>query len=144
MDIDPVVVSVWARLFRIQMTGLGRVEAALAEAGFPPLAWYDVLLELERAEAPLKPGALQDELLLAQSNLSRLLDRMERRDLIERAPDPNDGRSRLIVATAKGRALRRSMWTVYAKAIQEVVGQRLTREEAVVLDAGLKLLVRER
>src|ERR1700751_3913382 len=69
----------WARLIKAQRTALGSVEGALKAAGLPPLAWYDALLELERAGAPgLRPFELERAMLLEQYNLSRLLDRMER------------------------------------------------------------------
>ena len=53
------------------------VEAAVKAKGYPPLAWYDVLLELSREGGRrLRPVELEKELLVAQYNLSRLLDRM--------------------------------------------------------------------
>ena len=73
------IVQAWARLLKAERLALARVETALKQAGLPPLAWYDVLLELERAgEAGLRPFELERALLLAQYNLSRLLDRIER------------------------------------------------------------------
>jgi len=42
--------SAWARLLRVQQGLLVAVERDLKKAGFPPLAWYDALLELSRAE----------------------------------------------------------------------------------------------
>lgn len=129
-------ITAWARLVRAHDTILNGVEAALKAAGLPPLAWYDVLLELERAGTPLRPGALEGELLLAQYNLSRLLDRMAAAGVISRAPDPSDGRGRLVSLTQAGRDLRARMWPVYSHALQRAVGDRLTAGEAEAL-AGL-------
>jgi DNA-binding MarR family transcriptional regulator len=39
------------------------------------------------------------------SNISVLVDRLVERELVERRPDPNDGRVKLIAATDAGRAL---------------------------------------
>jgi hypothetical protein len=44
------VIRTWVRLVRAQQVVLSAVEAELKAGGFPPLAWYDVLLELSRAE----------------------------------------------------------------------------------------------
>jgi hypothetical protein len=41
------VTAAWIRL--IQSRVLDAVEQDLKKAGFPPLAWYDALLELSRA-----------------------------------------------------------------------------------------------
>lgn len=105
------------------------MEGALKGAGLPPLEWYDVLLELERG-GPLRPRDLQARLLLAQYNLSRLLDRLVAAGLIQRRPCPDDKRGYLVAATADGRALRERMWPVYAQGIQDAVGASLTLDES--------------
>ena len=37
--------AAWIRLMRVQSRVLDAVEQDLKKAGFPPLAWYDALLE---------------------------------------------------------------------------------------------------
>ena len=49
---------------------------------------------------------LRAQLRLSPSALSGLLDRMSRDGLVERRPDPHDGRAATIVLTAEGRAAR--------------------------------------
>jgi DNA-binding MarR family transcriptional regulator len=120
------------RLLRAQRCTLFSVERALKEAGCPPLEWYDVLLELERS-GPLRPRDLQARLLLQQSNLSRLLDRMEQAGAIERARCSDDARGQLVRPTPSGAVLRTRMWPVYAAAIQQAIGARLSSEEAAHL-----------
>jgi DNA-binding MarR family transcriptional regulator len=122
----------WSRLLRAHKAALGAVEAALKAAGLPPLEWYDVLLELDRGAA-LRPRDLQGRLVLAQYNLSRLLDRMVAAGLVTRLPCPQDGRGHLVELTPEGRALRAEMWPVYAEAIETAVGARLSQEEAAAL-----------
>ena len=94
-----------------------------------PLEWYDVLLELERG-GPLRPRDLQDRLLLAQYNLSRLLDRMEAEKLIARERCSEDARCQWVRPTAAGKALRQRMWPVYSDAIEQALGARLTAGQA--------------
>ncbi len=125
-------VAAWTRLLRAQRCTLVSVERALKDEGFPPLEWYDVLLELERG-GPLRPRDLQSRLLLAQSNLSRLLDRMEGAGAVARASCKEDARGQLVRLTTSGKALRAKMWKVYARAIQEVIGARLSGPEAATL-----------
>jgi DNA-binding MarR family transcriptional regulator len=132
----------WARLIKAQRTALGGVEGALKAAGLPPLAWYDVLLELERAGAPgLRPFELERAMLLEQYNLSRLLDRMERAGYVERQTCAEDGRGQIVAITPAGKAMRRRMWPVYAAAIQDAFGQHLTAKQAESLDALLGALI---
>ena len=131
------VIRAWARLVRAQQAVLAAVEADLKAAGFPPLAWYDVLLELSRAEKGLRPFALEQELLLAQYNLSRLLDRLERAGYLERRACPEDGRGQIVAITPSGRALVKRMWPTYRAAIARHVGAKLSEDDASHLAALL-------
>ncbi len=136
------VQTAWARLLRAHAAALGHVEAALKRAGLPPLAWYDVLLELERAAGGgLRPVELEARTLLPQYGLSRLIDRMAASGLVERRPCPEDGRGQLVGASDAGLRLRQRMWPVYAAAMQEAVGDRLSDPEAAELGKLLGRLV---
>jgi DNA-binding MarR family transcriptional regulator len=136
------VVLAWARLLKAERLALARVGAALQLAGLPPLAWYDVLLELERAgETGLRPFELEHALLLAQYNLSRLLERIEREGFIERAPCPQDGRGHVLRLTARGRSMRNAMWSIYARAIEAAVGSHLGKGEAETLSTLLGRII---
>ena len=128
------VIRAWARLVRAQQRALAAVEADLKAAGFPPLGWYDVLLELSRADGgELRPFALQEKLLLAQYNLSRLIDRLETAGHVERRTCPEDGRGQVVAITASGRALVKRMWPVYRAAVGRHVGAKLSEDEATRL-----------
>jgi DNA-binding MarR family transcriptional regulator len=128
-------VLAWSRLMRAHRAALGAAEQALRDAGMPALEWYDVLWELERA-GPLRPRDLQKRLLLAQYNLSRLLDRMAAAGLVERRGCPEDRRGLFVAATKDGVKLRRRMWPVYAEAIEAAIGAKLGEADAEAL-AGL-------
>src|SRR4051812_41951490 len=135
------VVRAWTRLVRAQHRVLGAVEADLRRAGFPPLAWYDALLELRRAPEGLRPYQLEARMLLAQYNLSRLVDRLEAAGHLARAPSPEDGRGQVLRITEGGRALLAAMWPAYAAAIARHVGARLTEAQAGRLAALLDRLL---
>lgn len=128
--------AAWVALLRAHRLAFGRVEADLKAAGFPPLAWYDALLELRREPEGLRAVDLEGRMLLAQYSISRLVERLERAGYLERRPDPQDGRVRLLVLTSAGGELLQAMWPVYAGAIERHIGTALKREEAQRL-AGL-------
>ena len=55
-------VKAWTRLVRARETVLGAIERDLKATDCPPLAWYDVLLELVRApKGPLRPFEIEKE-----------------------------------------------------------------------------------
>ncbi len=135
-------IRTWARLLKAQRIALGTVEGALKDAGLPPLVWYDVLLGVERAgETGVRPFELERAMLLAQYNLSRLLDRIEKEGYVERRTCPDDGRGQTLHVTERGRAIRRKMWPVYARAIESMIGQRLSAREAAELAETLGKII---
>lgn len=136
-ELSETAVRAWARLLRAQHAAQSHVEKALKDAGFPPLSWYDVLLELERGDkAGQRPFELERHLLLPQYGLSRLLDRIEAAGYLERRPCEDDARGQVVVITRAGRQLRRRIWPTYAAALKTAVSDRLTKKEQEAL-AGL-------
>lgn len=116
---------------RAQQIVLAAIEQDLKAAGLPPLGWYDVLLELARAEGGrLRPYEIEQRTLLAQHNLSRLLDRMEKAGLVLREVLSEDGRGRWVIITDAGRAMQARIWNVYAPAIQRHLGDKLDDAQA--------------
>jgi DNA-binding MarR family transcriptional regulator len=128
---SPAVVDAWASLVRAERALLDRVEESLKQAGLPPLDWYHVLHEVDRSpKGMMRQSGVQDKTQLAQYNVCRLVDRLEREGLLERHQCQLDGRSNVLVITAKGRELRRAMWPIYADAIAQHFGARLSQPEA--------------
>jgi DNA-binding MarR family transcriptional regulator len=143
MDVpNQTVIGAWVRLMKAQQMALSHIERALKAAKLPPLVWYDVLLEVERAgPAGLRPFELERAMLLAQYNLSRLVDRIELAGYVARQTCEDDGRGQLIVITPEGQALRNRMWPIYAGAIETAVGSKLTADEAAALEGLLGGLI---
>ena len=70
---------------------------------------YDVLYTLSKCPEPIRISELNRHVLLSQPALSRLVDRLADRGLVERRPDPADGRSvRLALTRPAGRCSTRS------------------------------------
>lgn len=138
MPSEPAVAA-FVRLVRAQRCVVLGIERAVKDAGFPPIEWYDVLWEVER-DGPSRPRDIQSRLLFPQSNLSRLLDRIEAAGLVERDSCKDDARGQLVHITAAGKALRKRMWKAHAAAIQDLIGTRLTDAQASQLAALLDRL----
>ena len=69
-----------------------------------PLTQYEVLIHLDRAPGRrLRMSELASSVLLSQSGITRLVDRMERDGLVAREPCPGDRRGLLARLTAEGR-----------------------------------------
>jgi DNA-binding MarR family transcriptional regulator len=66
---------------------------------------FDVLTALRRAGSPyeLSPGELMAQTLVSSGTMTNRIDRLEQRGLVERRPDPADGRGVRVRLTARGR-----------------------------------------
>jgi DNA-binding MarR family transcriptional regulator len=76
---------------------------------------YDVLYTLSKCPGPQRLGDLGRHVLLSQPALSRLVDRLAERGLVERCPDPADGRGVRLTLTAAGRDLQRGIGRRHAR-----------------------------
>ncbi|WP_193185893.1 MarR family winged helix-turn-helix transcriptional regulator [Nisaea sediminum] len=136
--------TAWVRLVRASERILQRVESALKSDGLPPLAWYDLLLEVKRAEPDgLRPYQLQSRMLIPQYNMSRLVDRMAKAGVIERRTCAEDGRGQVICLTDDGLALQQRMWPVYRSVLEREVGGRMDEAGALELAALLAPLAED-
>src|SRR5262245_34052594 len=139
-DPSDTVVDAWIALNRAQQGALLKIERGFRDAGLPPSAWYDVLWELEKTGAAgLRPFEIERRRLIAQSNISRLIDRLAEAGYVARAPCEEDGRGQRVVITKAGREMRKRMWPVYARAIGEAVGRVSEREATMLANLLAKL-----
>lgn len=76
---------------------------------------YDVLYALAKAAGPVRLGELHRRVLLSQPALSRLVDRLVARGLVERCDDPGDGRAVRISLTASGRERQKEVGREHAR-----------------------------
>ena len=126
--------AAWIRLMRVQSRVLDTVEQDLKKAGFPPLAWYDALVELSRAPAgELRPVELERHMLIPQYSASRLIDRLVDEGLAVRRECKVDKRGQFVEITEAGRDLQKRMWGAYSAAIEKYVGSKLSDTDAVKL-----------
>lgn len=138
---SPEATEAWSRLMRVQGRVLGAVEQDLKKAGFPPLAWYDALLELSRAPGgEMRPVELERQMLIPQYSTSRLIDRLVEEGLAVRRECERDKRGQYVEITDTGRELQKCMWGAYAAAIERHIGSKLSDTDAATLSGLLDRL----
>jgi DNA-binding MarR family transcriptional regulator len=112
--------AAWQAFLRAHSTMLRRISRDLEDAELPPLGWYDVIAALRDAQDnQLRQVELAEQVLLSNSGLSRLLDRMEKAGVVERRSCTTDRRSFYIGLTVEGEDLHERMWPVYARGVAE-------------------------
>ncbi|MET4588718.1 MarR family winged helix-turn-helix transcriptional regulator [Arthrobacter sp. 754] len=119
----------WESLFRAQVAVMRKLQAGPA---FREVAVneYDVLFTLSRCPSGwLRLNELNDHVLLSQSSLSRLVERLEKRGLVDRMPAPDDRRGVLLKLTEEGAALQKEIGRAHVRDISSLVGPALTAAE---------------
>jgi DNA-binding MarR family transcriptional regulator len=131
-------VAAWRALLLAQNAVLKAIEADLAAAGQIPLTWYDVLLELNAApRRRLRMQQLASRVVLSRTRVSRLVDELVTAGLVERLPDPADGRASLASITRPGRAGLRRAAPVYLAGIERYFTRHLSQREKQTLTTAL-------
>ncbi|TLM85095.1 MarR family winged helix-turn-helix transcriptional regulator [Pseudarthrobacter sp. NamE5] len=119
----------WESLFRTQVAVMRRLQSGPAFRKLP-VNEYDVLFTLSRCPSGwLRLNELNDHVLLSQSSLSRLVERLEKRGLVARMPAPEDGRGVLLKLTDEGRELQKEIGREHIRDISALVTPALTPEE---------------
>lgn len=112
-----LALEAWENLFRAQHELFAEFASDFVDRDITQ-AEYDVLLTVTRS--PDMTARLRDvttHMLISQPSVSRLVDRMVVRELLTKAPDPDDGRGSLLTATEKGAAAFRTLGIAHGRSI---------------------------
>ena len=103
----PEQVAAWQSLARAMDAATRSQEATLDGTGLD-VGEYDVLVTLASApDEGMRPTEITERALITKSGMTRLLQRLEERQLVERRACPTDRRGQLLGLTAAGRHLLR-------------------------------------
>jgi len=100
---------------------------------------YPLLRTLVRL-GPLPASRLAEEVGIDRSGVSRYADRLQADELLERRPDPRDGRSVLLCLTPAGAELVGHLREVLARHLDSIISS-WPPGQAEALIAGLELLL---
>lgn len=131
----------WVSMLHAYARIIGQLSTDLDAAEKVPLGTYDVLVQLSEAGGKLRLRDLVHVVVLSQPGLSRKVERMELAGLIERRPDPSDGRGVIVALTRSGRAALRSAAAVHMAGIDREFSTRITEDEARVLGTVFERLM---
>jgi DNA-binding MarR family transcriptional regulator len=132
----------WRALVRTHARVNRALDRELSERAGISLRAYQVLDRLSRAEdGAMRMAELANSVLLSASGMTRLVDQLAARGLVQRHQDAADARGSLAALTDKGRAQYRKAATAYRRSVKEHLAARLEatqlRELAVVLEGFL-------
>ena len=135
---DPTTV---AAALRVSIGLLVRRLRQIPVEGELTLSETSALARLDRG-GPTTPGALAKQEQISPQSMGATLGALEARGLIERAPDPADGRRAVMSITDAGRQLLRSRRTAKVQQLSRALSTEFTPGELDQLAAITPLLER--
>jgi DNA-binding MarR family transcriptional regulator len=112
-------IDAWESLYRAQVTVFRQLRADFP-SGEVTLTEYDVLFNLYRQpERRARIRDLTPQLLLSQPSVSRLIERLAARGLVDRSGDPSDARGTLVALTEAGVDVFRRVGTQHGEWIAD-------------------------
>ena len=140
-DLDVAPLHVLSRVSRLaRRLDLDRAQAF---ARHSLEGWeFDVLSALRRAGLPyeLSPGQLIRETLVTSGTMTNRVDRLERRGLVSRSPDPHDRRGVIVRLTPAGQRTVDAAMADLLERERQLLGE-LTAQERDALAAMLRRLL---
>jgi DNA-binding MarR family transcriptional regulator len=111
-----------------------RVDRELIRAHDLPLSWFEVMLWLQAQTGPIAASELGAKTLLSRSQVSRVVDALHARGLVERTAAPTDARSVQIALTDAGRAAFAAADTTRREVLAAAFNDRLDDHDIEALE----------
>ncbi|GAA1801649.1 MarR family winged helix-turn-helix transcriptional regulator [Nesterenkonia flava] len=141
--IDPARLRAWTDFLEAHSRLMRLLERDLKASHGLTLSEYDVLHRLEEAgDKPVRMSALAQALLYTTGGLTRLIDRMQDRGLIDRSTSPADRRVVHVVLTSHGLETLRQAAGTHLRGLQRYFGQHLPEGELHAVGTFMQRLVR--
>lgn len=131
--------AAWRAFLEAHARVVARLEAELMASHALPLSWFDVLRQLEQAQAHrLRMTELAGAVLLSKSGLTRLIDRMLAEGLVHRFADPGDRRGIYVALTEPGLERLLQAAPTHERGVERHFTGRMAENEARVVAAALR------
>ncbi len=117
-----------------------RIEAGIRSSGIP-ISQLAVLARITD-EGPTTAAALAAEEHVTQQAIAQSLATLKERGLVEKRPDPSDGRKILVTATAAGRDLRETIEASREEWLAQAIDAAVRPAERPLLSEAIELLER--
>lgn len=102
---------------------------------------YDYLKVIEAAKEPIRLTDLAEEMQVTKPSATTMVQRLERKGLVERLPSPEDARSKLVVLTAKaetGLEEESKIYQVMANTLESQLSEQEIEQLNLLLNKALK------
>jgi DNA-binding MarR family transcriptional regulator len=142
-DLDFRPLEVVSRILRAAHHLQARLDDIAAAYGLSHTGDLDVLIELHRAGPPHEraPSALAEAQLVTTGGMTVRLNRLQEHGLVERRPNPNDGRGVLVRLTSLGEAMAKDALPTLIETQAAVITALDVSDQERLADTLRKLLI---
>lgn len=111
----------WLRMLSCTVRIENEIRSRLRSEFGITLPRFDLMAQLERHPEGLRMGELSRRMMVTGGNITGITDQLQHERLVERVPDPEDGRAYSVRLTAVGRRTFRKMARVHEEWIAELL-----------------------
>ena len=129
-------------MLRAQRRVSRSLDAELSQRGGLPLRAYELLSRLSRAPGcAMRMSDLATSVLLSASGVTRLVDQLADRGLIERQADAKDARATIAALTREGKSILRKTNGIYAEGVKKHFAGHVDDAELLAIAESLERFV---
>ena len=141
-ELDPSSKAITGRIIRLTGIFQGAYHDAFAPLGITD-ADYGMLVSVRRAGAPFEvtPTELARLQMMTSGGMTAAIDRLERRGLLARRPNPDDRRGSLVRLTEEGRRVVEAAMELQVDVEHRLVDALTKKERAALVTTLRKLLL---
>ena len=141
-QLDELEFRAWRAFVYAHATVVPTLDQELSDAQGLSLHQFEVLTWLARAgRRGLRMSDLASRVVLSPSGVTRVVDQLERKALVERCVFEGDRRGHLATLTADGRAVLRKAANVHVLGLREHFLKHLSRKELEHLATALEAIL---
>ena len=112
--------KLWLRMLACTVRVEDTIRSRLRTTFGITLPRFDLMAQLERHPDGLRMGELSRRMMVTGGNVTGIADQLEREGLVQRVPDPQDGRAFMLRLTPAGRAAFDEMAAVHEAWVAEL------------------------
>jgi DNA-binding MarR family transcriptional regulator len=131
----------WVNLTYSAQLLLAKLNEALEEALGISIVEQEFLSQVGKAGGEIRMVDVAQNLSVSKAAVTKIVDRLEERDLVVRQPAEFDRRVINLVLTPEGKRILRGSWRLIEPWVKEHFADRLSRDEMVTLGEILQKLI---
>jgi DNA-binding MarR family transcriptional regulator len=125
--------KLWLRMLSCTVRVEDAIRSRLRASFGITLPRFDLMAQLERHPDGLRMGELSKRMMVTGGNVTGIVDQLEREGLVERVPDPQDGRAAMVRLTPPGRTAFAGMAAVHEGWVAELFAGISTADKASMI-----------